>query len=113
MSPINAAEIAAQEGITIYTIGVGNPDGSGEERLDPATLQDIATRAGGAFYFADDVAGLAEIYAEIDRLNPRVTDSATFQPREPLAHVPFGLALLIGLGTTAILHLTRRREAAA
>lgn len=112
MSPINAAEIAAQEGITIYTIGVGNPDGSGEERLDPATLEDIARRGGGAFYYADDVSALAEIYAEIDTLNPRVTDSATYQPREPLSHIPFALALLIGLGTTALLHLTRHRRAA-
>lgn len=112
MTPINAAQIAAQEGITIYTIGVGNPDGSGEERLDPATLEDIATRGGGAFYFADDVEGLSEIYAEIDALNPRVTDSASYQPREPMAHIPFALALLIGLGTVGFLHATRRPEAA-
>lgn len=112
MSPINAAEIAAQEGITIYTIGVGNPDGSGEERLDPATLEDIAQRGGGAFYYADDVTALTEIYAEIDTLNPRVTDSATYQPREPLSHIPFALALLIGLATTALLHVTRQRRTA-
>lgn len=107
MSPINAAEIAADAEITIYTIGVGNPDGSGEERLDPATLEDIARRSGGAFYYASDVAGLAEIYAEIDAQNPRVTDSATYQPREPVSHIPFALALLIGTLSTAYLHLVR------
>ncbi|WP_424972466.1 VWA domain-containing protein [Dinoroseobacter sp. S76] len=107
MSPINAAEIAADAQITIYTIGVGNPDGSGEERLDPATLEDIARRGGGAFYYASDVAGLAEIYAEIDAQNPRVTDSATYQPREPVSHIPFALALLIGTLSTAYLHLAR------
>lgn len=107
MSPINAAEIAADAEITIYTIGVGNPDGSGEERLDPATLEDIARRGGGAFYYASDVAGLAEIYAEIDAQNPRVTDSATYQPREPVSHIPFALALLIGTLSTAYLHLVR------
>lgn len=107
MSPINAAEIAADAQITIYTIGVGNPDGSGEERLDPATLEDIARRGSGAFYYASDVTGLAEIYAEIDALNPRVTDSATYQPREPVSHIPFALALLIGMLCTAYLHLAR------
>ncbi|WP_424976370.1 VWA domain-containing protein [Dinoroseobacter sp. S124A] len=113
MSPINAAEIAADAQITIYTIGVGNPDGSGEERLDPATLEDIARRGGGAFYYATDVEGLAEIYAEIDTLNPRVTDSATYQPREPISHIPFALALLIGVLTSAYLHLARGQKAAA
>ncbi|WP_424968248.1 VWA domain-containing protein [Dinoroseobacter sp. S375] len=113
MSPINAAEIAADAQITIYTIGVGNPDGSGEERLDPATLEDIARRGGGAFYYATDVEGLAEIYAEIDTLNPRVTDSATYQPREPISHILFALALLIGVLTSAYLHLARGQKAAA
>lgn len=113
MTPINAAEIAAQQGITIYTIGVGNPDASGEDRLDPGTLQEIATRAGGAFFFANDVRGLSEIYAEIDALTPRITDSATYQPREPIAHELFALALLLGLGAVAVLHLARSPEVAS
>ena len=34
MGPVNAAEIATQNGVSIFTIGVGDPTGSGEERVD-------------------------------------------------------------------------------
>ncbi|MEM8553823.1 MAG: VWA domain-containing protein, partial [Pseudomonadota bacterium] len=33
MSPINAAEIARQEGVEIFTIAVGDPEGEGENRV--------------------------------------------------------------------------------
>ena len=57
MSPVNAAEIAAQNGVEIFTIGVGDPEASGEGQVDLAALKDIAGRAGGQFFVADDEAG--------------------------------------------------------
>lgn len=112
MSPINAAEIAAQEGVDIYTVGFGDPEGQGDGRLDLDMLEDIANRADGEFYFADDVASLAEIYGEIDKQNPRVTDTTTYQPREPISHIPFLAALLLGLAATGYLHFVQIRGAA-
>lgn len=97
MSPLNAANIAARQGVSIYTIGVGNEDGAGEARVDLDALEKIANRANGQFYFADDAEGLREIYDTIDQLNPRIIDSAEFQPRDPLAHIPFAIALCIAL----------------
>jgi Ca-activated chloride channel family protein len=108
MSPVNAAEIAAQAGVTIYTIGVGDPEGSGEERLDLGALEDIATRASGSFYYADDEKGLTEIYDRIDQSNPRVTDTQTFQPRDQIGYIPMSIALILGTFVLAFLHLTRR-----
>lgn len=96
MSPFNATEIAANAGVRIFTIGVGDPGGSGDDRVDLDTLEAIASRADGAFYVADDTQGLADIYAEIDRLNPRVVDTTTFQPREELGHLAFTAAALLG-----------------
>ncbi|TMV09048.1 VWA domain-containing protein [Ruegeria sediminis] len=97
MSPVNAAEIAAQEGVTIYTIGVGDPSGSGNDKVDLDALQDIARRANGDFYYGFDQEGLARIYNEIDRLNPRITETVTFQPRQPLGWIPFGAAVVLAL----------------
>lgn len=97
MSPINAAEIAAQEGLTIYTIGVGDPKAGGDDRVDLGTLEDIANRAKGSFYYGFDQAGLAEIYAKIERLNPRITETIMFQPRQPLGWVAFGAGMLVAL----------------
>lgn len=112
MSPLNAAEIAAQEGVTIYTVGVGDPKGRGDDRVDLRALEDIAARANGGFYYATDEEGLNDIYAEIERLNPRITETTSFQPRTALAWIPFAGILMIALFTIAFLQLSTRRGVA-
>jgi Ca-activated chloride channel family protein len=111
MSPLNATEIAADAGVRIYTIGVGDPTAGGDGRVDLATLQAIAERADGGFYVADDTEGLREIYAEIDRLNPRLVETTTFQPKEMIGHYAFAAALCLGLMLLAVLMLTTGRRA--
>lgn len=111
MSPVNAAEIAAQQGVSIYTIGVGDPEGSGDDKVDLQALEDIAARANGAFFYATDSAGLSEIYAEIDRQNPRITESVSFQPKQPLAWIPFAAVVLIAMATLAWLQISSKRRA--
>lgn len=111
MSPVNAAEIAVQEGVTIFTVGVGDPQGRGDDRVDLQALEDIANRAGGAFYYATDGEGLTAIYEEIERLNPRITETLSFQPRKPLAWVAFAAALGLSLLTVFMLHIGARRRA--
>jgi Ca-activated chloride channel family protein len=115
MSPVNAAEIARGEGVEIFTIGVGDPEATGEERVDLATLQDIAARTGGEFFFAGDEAALEEVYGRIDELAPREVETLSYRPRQSLSHIPLALAALIGIGTLATLHLggwRRGRQAA-
>lgn len=111
MSPLNATEIAASAGVRIYTIGVGDPKASGDNRVDLETLEAIAARADGGFYVADDTQGLREIYAEIDRLNPRLVDTVTFQPRETIGHYAFAAALCLGLAMMIGLMLSTGRRA--
>lgn len=113
MTPINAAAIAAREGIEIRAIGVGDPAGSGDQRLDERTLQGIAAAAGGTYSFAGDEAALAEIYARIDAQKPREVEIATFRPREPLSHILLALSAVIGLAALCVLHVTSRRRRVA
>lgn len=110
MTPINAAEIAAQNGVTIQSIGVGDPEASGEDRVDLDALQDIAQRTGGSFFYAGDEAALIEVYAEIDALNPRVVETTSFRPKENLTYIPAGAALLVLLLAITVLHLRRRQR---
>ncbi|MEL6204765.1 MAG: VWA domain-containing protein [Pseudomonadota bacterium] len=112
MSPVNAAEIAASEGVAIFTIGVGDPEGSGDDRVDLAALQDIARRTVGAYFYASDEAALTEVYDRIDTLAPRETETLSYRPRRSLAHWPLGIAALIGLATVAALHLSTLRARA-
>lgn len=112
MTPINAAAIAAENGVTIQTIGVGDPEASGEDRVDLDALQDIAQRTGGAFFYAGDEAALIDVYAQIDALNPRVVETTSFRPKEDLTYIPAGAALIILLLTVATLHARRGRSEA-
>ena len=110
MSPVNAAEIARDNGIEIYTIGVGNPEASGEDRVDLGALQDIANRTGGVFFFAEDEEGLKRVYDRIDDLAPRVSETLSYRPRQPLAYIPLALATLIGCFSIALLSFGRTRR---
>ena len=111
MPPINAASIAAERGVTIFTVGVGDPKGSGEGRVDLDTLARVAETTGGRSYYASDQAALAEIYDEIDTLTPRKTDSLSFRPREDMTHLPLALALLVLVGATLLMRLRAGRPA--
>lgn len=83
IEPLQAAELAAQYGIKVYTIGAGytgfapypvrRPDGRTSLRrvpveIDEVTLQRIAERSGGRYFHATDEQGLREIIEEIGRL---------------------------------------------
>ena len=101
MSPLNAAGIAALRGVEIYTIGVGDPEAEGDAAVDLSVLEDIAAHTGGRFFFADDHAGLAGVYARIEQLAPRAVERRSFQPREPLGHWPLMAAVLLVVAVTA------------
>lgn len=113
MSPVNAAEIAAQNGVEIYTIGVGDPNVAGAARVDLAALEDIAGRGNGQFFFADDEAGLASVYDRIDEMTPRDVETLTFRPREPLGHWLLAIAVILALTALGWLYLSSLRRAAA
>lgn len=113
MTPINAAAIAARNGVEIYTIGVGDAEGQSGELVDLDVLERIAEKTGGRFFRAEDETGLAEIYDRIDRLVPRETQIRSFRRRRSLVHWPAGaLASLLAL-TYAGLLLSNRRKAVA
>jgi Ca-activated chloride channel family protein len=113
MSPLNAAEIARGKGVEIFTVGVGDPDATGENRVDIATLRDLASRAGGEYFFAVDENALRGVYDRIDQLATRKVEELSYRPRQQLAWIPLALAALIGTGALAALLVTTRRRAFA
>jgi len=94
VSPKDAIELSKEQGIKIYTIGMGN---RGE--ADEALLQKIANESGGEFFYATSAKELKEIYAKIDEL-----ESSKIKSREYLlkdhyywAALLFALAVLLFL----------------
>ena len=111
MTPVNASAIAADRGVVIQTIGVGDPNGSGEDRVDLNALQDIAERTGGSFFFAGDEEALNEVYARIDEMTPRKVEETSFRPRQDLTWLAAGAAVLIGMIAIAALHFLAKQRA--
>ena len=72
--PVAAAQLAADRGVRIHTVGIGTEEGSTLEvngfmvhsQLDAATLQRISDMTGGAFYAAADSTQLAAVYDNLD-----------------------------------------------
>jgi Ca-activated chloride channel family protein len=107
VDPLKAADLAAQEGVRIYTIGVGADEitlpglfgsqviASGE--LDEATLQAIAAKTGGRYFRARDIEALDEIYRLLDQLEPASEDVEMLRPASELYQWPLAAALLISV----------------
>jgi Ca-activated chloride channel homolog len=95
--PEHAADIARQNGVVVYTIGVGDPAASGENRVDLGVLQAVASTTGGQFFRAEDGAQLQAIYADIDRLAPAKLQTLSWRPKLPLFQWPLGAAVLLSL----------------
>ncbi len=111
MDPLKAAELAAEEGLKIYTIGIGaDPQAdffgmvSSRSALDEKTLTRIAETTGGRYFRARDTAQLVAIYDAIDAMEPVENEKRFFRPVNELFHWPAGAALLLALGL-----LLRRR----
>ncbi|MEJ5018773.1 VWA domain-containing protein [Ochrobactrum vermis] len=98
MPPLKAAEIAKRKKIVVHTIGIGNPDAAGEDKLDTDTLQKIARTTGGNYYFGGDQAQLQKIYEELDRITPQEQKQLTWRPRNELFVWPLGAAVILLAG---------------
>ena len=107
MTPVNAAGIAASEGIVVYTIGIGDSAATGEDRVDFAVLSEIASRTGGEFFNAEDETALASVYARIDEAAAAEVRSESWRPRTSMVHWPAGAALVILLAGCSGLLLRR------
>jgi Ca-activated chloride channel family protein len=112
MTPINAADIAKLNGVEIYTIGIGNTEATGEDRVDFDTLAAIARRTGGEFFNAENEAALDAIYRRIDEAAVADVRTQSWRPRESLVHWPAGLAVILVLMTYALLLAGSRRRRA-
>ena len=112
--PLSAARVAAQRGITVHVIGVGDPELAGEERLNEEVLAAIAADTKGRYFHASDRTELAEIYAQLDRLEPVEFESRTFTPEREVFHYPLGVAglLLLAFSLVALVPLLTRARAA-
>ncbi|QUJ69345.1 VWA domain-containing protein (plasmid) [Photobacterium sp. GJ3] len=108
IAPMEAATLAAENQVKIYTVGIGademieqsffsrrivNPS----QDLDEKTLTQIATLTGGQYFRARNPEQLARIYQSINDLEPVSSASQTWRPQEELFRIPLAVALLLSV----------------
>jgi len=124
LAPLQAAELATEHGIKVYTIGAGGngyapmpmtgPDGRQYLRralveMDEKTLREIAQRTGGAYFHAQDAEGLIATYRAIDRLErTKLTEVRYLRYREHYAGFALAALVLIALAGLTSGTLLRR-----
>jgi Ca-activated chloride channel family protein len=124
VDPREAARIAAESAIRLYTIGIGTSgtvpfpqeDEFGNRvlvparfRIDEELLREMAQTGHGRYFHASDSDGLAEVYAEIDKLEKSKFEESKYSEYTEL--FPWlagpGLALILLVG---VLRETRFRS---
>ena len=112
IAPLTAADIASEQGIKVYTIGVGRNgtapypvfDERGRElytvdmkvEIDEKMLGEIAEKTGGEYFRATDKTSLVRIYEQIDSMEKSKVEKVdiTRVHEEYLLFVLWALALL-------------------
>jgi Ca-activated chloride channel family protein len=109
VGPLEAAKMAAQEKLKIYTVGIGAAPrtkrglfgmrSAGRSDLDEKTLKAIAKETGGQYFRAHNTREFARIYEELDRLEPVEKESESYRPRHDLFQWPLLLFMLFSAVT--------------
>ena len=112
ISPIQAASIASEEKIKIYSIGLGAEEmvqpgvfgtSFGARKVNPSadldekTLTEMADQTGGRYFRARNTEELEEIYQLLDKLEPVAVENESFRPSIALFFWPLVLALFLSL----------------
>lgn len=110
MSLPEAINLARQEGVKVYTIGVGGQAfslagaffGIKNSPLDEKALKELAAETKGRYFRADDLQSLVNVYQAIDQLEPVDMEQNFIYPRQELYYIPllaaFALAVLLAYG---------------
>lgn len=106
LPPVEAARVAAEREIDIYTVAIGDPTTAGEDKLDEQALKDVAAAAHGSYFFAADRAQLESIYEKLDQIETSEIKTVSHRPRHDLYYI-FVLAALILSAVTHLRELLR------
>lgn len=106
VTPMDAANIAKRDSITIYTIGIGDASTSNSD-LDERTLKSIASTTDGQYFNASDPSQLANAYETLNQLEPIEWEEQQYKPVVTLYHYPLMLALALALCQQLILGIVK------
>jgi Ca-activated chloride channel family protein len=120
VAPLQAAQLAQQESVVIYTVGIGSDQimSSGffgmnrynpSQDLDEKTLTDIANTTGGKYFRARNQTELNSIYEAINQLETIDQKAENVRPQESLFYWPLGIGMLMAISMVLFQQLKGRR----
>lgn len=112
MPVARAAQIAAEQGIQIHTVAMGDPTTVGEDELDIDTLKNISDTTGARFFLALDSKELNEIYDELDRVEPEAVETMSYRPKRALFYYPLTLWMVLNLLLITFMLISAQRRRA-
>ena len=95
LDPVDAARVAASEGIEIFTLGMGSIDTEGEDQVDFNTLNKIAKITNGRAFEGNNSTAIGEILAQIDTIAPAKYQQSSYLPKSDLYPWLLGPMLVI------------------
>ncbi|ALG66986.1 vWA domain-containing protein [Beggiatoa leptomitoformis] len=99
LEPQQAATLAKQYDIRVYTVGVGSQENATNSGFNAKSLQEIASSTQGKYYPASDLQALSKVYTDIDTtLHKTTAESRLYLQRTLLYQYPLGLAMLALFG---------------
>ena len=110
--PAAAAKVAADRGITIHTVAIGDPTTVGEEALDEPALRAVSQVTKGEYFLAMNRDELAGVYGRLDQIETRDVETVRHRPRRDLFFWPVAAALLVSLAAHAWKLVAGRTQAA-
>lgn len=113
ITPLKAAELANQENIVIYTVGIGSEAQlknqglfnfsldslllSPSTDLDEKTLKKIAKITNGKYFRARNTEELNAIYEQLDKLEPVEHDSQTYRVAKEMYFLPLAVGVFFSM----------------
>ena len=115
LSMEQAVELAQNEGVKIYTVSVGGGSysllnamfGVNPLKQSNTALSALANKTGATAFQAENLKALAEVYNEINKLEPSLKDQNFIYPQKELFFIPLLVAFL--LSVTAIWWIRRAK----
>ncbi len=107
--PLDAADLAKNDTVKIYTIGIGDPNKPGSD-LDEVTLRQISDMTDASYFRAIDSEELEKIYTELDELEPIVYEEEINKPTTLLYYYPLLAAIIIAVLLSLVFSLISARK---
>jgi len=84
LDAVDAARVAATDNIQVFTLGMGDTNTEGDDKVDFSTLNKITKVTKGQSYVASDSDSLQKVLEDINKVAPAIYEQQRFQPKQDL-----------------------------